>query len=91
MANLLILRAVLGLLGAAVAFVGGVLMWRHSMRDSNFGPFFADPAMTPVTRYSAPWIVGAAGLMLVAGLLVVAALSDGYRAIRVRRLSRPGQ
>ncbi len=89
-ARVLVVRAVLALIGAVAAVVGAVAMWQRSMHDSDFGPYLGK-TLTPVTRYSGPWIVGAAGLALVAGLLVVAAVTDSHRAIRLRRLSRPGR
>jgi hypothetical protein len=78
-------RLVVALVVALAAVAGAVLLFRHSRSPGSFGPFMADGAMTEVTRYSGPWIMGAGGLLLLAALLLVVVVVDAVRLGRRRR------
>jgi len=71
---------VLAVLAAAVAW----LLLRHGIRTDAFPPFLSGAPSTPITRYSGPWITAAAGVALLAALLLLLASID------VIRWSRPG-
>jgi hypothetical protein len=77
----IVIGAVLALLSAAAA----VPLFSASISTSVWGPFIAgDPAVT-IRRYSSPWVVAAAGALLVAGLLMVFVVTDLVRVRRIRR------
>lgn len=58
------------LVAAAALLVAAVLSYRHGIATNLFPPYLADGGPTPINRYSAPWIAGAAGLVMLAGLLI---------------------
>ena len=84
LATVLTIRLVVGVVGAAAAVVAAVLLFRAGRSVGEFGPFMADGELTSIDRYTGPWIVAAAGALLVAGLLLVSATADGVRAGRLR-------
>lgn len=87
-ATVLAIRMSVALLGAIAALAGVWVLYRQSMRPSQWGPYLpGEPAVT-IERYSTPWLIGATVLALVAGLLVVAAVADFVRWRRVRRAAR---
>ncbi|WP_229674350.1 hypothetical protein [Nakamurella endophytica] len=85
--TLLVRGAVLAAV-AVLLVVAAVLAYRHGVRDDTFPPYVAGTTGTTITRYSGPWIAGAGGALLVAGLLAVGAARDllGWR--RMVRASR---
>lgn len=85
LAPILALRIVIGTVLALAAVVASVPLFVASISTSVWGPFIAgDPAVT-IRRYSSPWVVAAAGALLLAGLLVVFVVTDLVRLHRVRR------
>lgn len=81
---------VLALIGAAAAVFGAILLYRHSMRPRQWGPYLPGDAPVTIERISTPWLIGATALVLLGGLLVTALAADLVRWRRVRRsLRRP--
>jgi len=85
MSRVLVLRAVLAVLMAIVAAILAVLLYRHGVQQWPFGPVAPEKSQTYVPRYIGPWMVAAAGALLVSGLLLVSAGSDASRAAVSRR------
>jgi len=84
--RVLLLRGLLGLVLAVVAAILAVLLYRHGVQQWAFGPVPPEKeTKTEVPRYIGPWMIAAAGALLVAGLLLVSAGSDGYRLVISRR------
>lgn len=83
--RILRLRLVLELVLGVVAVGGAVLLFRKSINLTLWGPFIAGDPVVTIRKYSSPWVLGAAGALLFAGLLVVFAVKD---LVRVRRLDR---
>ena len=75
---------------AVVLAVAAVLVFRHGVRDDHFPPNVSGAGATVITRYSAPWIVGAAGAALLAGLAFTSVAVDLFRRIRLQRARRRG-
>jgi hypothetical protein len=75
----LAVRAVLSLAGAVLLLVCGILMARHGIVDHTFPAFIAGASRTVITSYSGPWLSGAIGVGLAAGLLLVAGITDLWR------------
>lgn len=86
-ATVLAVRMLLALLGAIAALFGAVLLYRHSISGALWGPYLPNSPKVTIVRYSTPWIDGAAGLTLLAGLLVTAVVADLVRWRRVRRVT----
>ncbi len=86
-ATVLLVRMVVALIGAAASVIGAVLLFRHSVRPQQWGPYLGDAPVT-IQRISTPWLVGATGLLLLAGLLVTAVAADLVRWRRLRRRDR---
>lgn len=85
LAPILTLRIVIGTVLALAAAGASIPLFRASISTSVWGPFIAgDPAVT-IRRYSSPWVVAAAGALLLAGLLLVFVVMDLVRLRRVRR------
>lgn len=83
------LRIALAVPVLLLALAGAVLLYRASISTDTFGPFIEGQQPSQIRLYSTPWLVGAAGCLLVAGLAVVFAVRDLVRRRRVRRtLSR---
>jgi hypothetical protein len=87
-ASVLAMRIVIALLGMLAALYGTVMFYRHSMRAALWGPYVPNSSQVAIVRYSTPWLVAAAGLALLAGLLLVAAVADTVRWRRLRRAAR---
>jgi fructose 1,6-bisphosphatase len=87
-ATVLAIRMSVALLGAIAALAGVLVLYGHSMRSSQWGPYLPGESAVTIERYSTPWLIGATGLALLAGLLVVAAVADFVRWRRVRRAAR---
>lgn len=86
LAAVLLVRIVVAVLGMLAALYGAVMLYLHSMSSSIWN--FADIPQATIVRYSTPWLVAAAGLSLLAGLLLVAAVADTVRWRRLRRAAR---
>ncbi|AZI58760.1 hypothetical protein EH165_12080 [Nakamurella antarctica] len=56
-----------------LTLVGAFASYRHSMAVNLFPAYLAAGDLTPITRYSPPWVAGAAGLLIVGGVLLMAA------------------
>ena len=82
--TVLLIRAVVAGLAAVLLLGGAVVLFRHGVRPDLFPPF-AGGAGTEVTRYSGPWIGGAAGLALLGVLALTSGGIDLFRWIRFRR------
>lgn len=78
--------------GAGAVLAGAVAVWLYlqSMSVSVWGPYLPDGKPVEITRYSTGFLVGAAGALLVAGLLLTAAMADAVRRSRLRRAAGPG-
>lgn len=75
----LALRAVLAVLGAGIAIAAAIGLARAGIVDHHFPPYVAGDTTTVITAYSGPHWAGAIGLGAVAGLLLVAAVTDLWR------------
>jgi hypothetical protein len=70
-----------------LATVAGIAAWwllGRGVRTDDFPPFLDTQSVTPITRYSGPWLTAAAGAALVAALLLLAAVFDLIRFSRAR-------
>lgn len=89
-ATVLAVRMVVALIGVAVAVFAAILLYQHSIRSRQWGPYLPGDAPVTIERISTPWLIGATGLVLLAGLLVTAVVADLVRWRRVHRaLRRP--
>ena len=59
--------------------VVAVLVYRAGVRTDQFPPYLEGTASTGITRISGPWVAGAAGILLVAVLLLVQGVTDLLR------------
>jgi hypothetical protein len=67
---------------AVLAVVTGVAAWwlfGRGIRTDDFPAFLDSQSVTPITRYSGPWLTAAAGAMLGAVLLLMSAVFDLVR------------
>jgi hypothetical protein len=67
---------------AVLAVVVSLAAWwlvARGVRTDDFPAFLASQSVTPITRYSGPWLTAAAGAMLVAALLLMSAVFDLVR------------
>ena len=81
----LALRASIAAAGAAVLIAAGILLARAGIVAHTFPPFVTGQTHTTITFYSGPLLTAAIGIGAVAGLLLVAAVTDLWR----RRLIGP--
>ncbi|WP_164860668.1 hypothetical protein [Rhodococcus sp. X156] len=72
-----VLVAVVQAVLAVVLVVVAVWCWSRGIEVADFPPYTADTTVQPVTFYSGPWLGGAIGCVVLAGLLVV----DGLRRL----------
>ncbi len=86
--TVLLIRAVVAGLGAVALLVVAVLLFDHGVRPDNFPSFTTGARYTVITRYSGPWIGGAAGVALLAGLSFTSFGVDLFRRIRLQRARR---
>lgn len=86
MSGVLVLRISLAALAAMGCLIGAVLAYRYALRPTDWGVFIEGDGSTIITRYSGPWLGAAAGLALLAGLLVVSLTTDSVRLHRLRRI-----
>ena len=70
------IRAIALLLVAIASVVLAVAFADHGVRVDTFPPYVAGDTDTHIKQYSGPWITGAFGLVALAGLLIVTAISD---------------
>jgi len=75
----LAVRASLSLAGGVLLLACGILLARHGIVDHTFPAFVEGQQHTVITSYSGPFISGAIGVGLVAGLLLVAGITDLWR------------
>jgi len=75
----LAVRAALSLAGGVLLLVCGLVMARHGIVDHTFPAFVEGEQHTIITSYSGPWLSGAIGVGLVAGLLLVSGITDLWR------------
>lgn len=87
-ASVVAVRMAIAALGVLAALYGAVMLYRHSMRTTLWGPFLPGEPQVEIVRYSTPWLLAAAGLALLAGLLFVAVVADTVRWRRLRRAAR---
>lgn len=81
----LALRAGLYLVGSAVLIVVGILLAQAGIVQQHFPGFVSGQTHTTITAYSGPYLTAAIGVGTLAGLLLVAAITDLWR----RRLIGP--
>lgn len=89
-ASVLAVRMWLAAAGAVLACAVAVWLYFQSMSTSLWGPYLPDGKQIEIVRYSTGFLVGAAGALLVGGLLLTAAVADAVRRSRLRRATRPG-
>ncbi len=75
----LAVRAGLSLAGAAVLLACGIWMALGAVADHEFPPYVPGAKGTVISSYSGPWLAGAIGVGALAGLLLVAAVTDLWR------------
>lgn len=71
---------VVELLLAALLVLAAFWCWHQGVRTADFPPYTKGVEVQAITYYSAPWISGAVGCVVVAGLLAVDAVRN-YRAL----------
>jgi hypothetical protein len=74
-------------IGAMVGVVAAVWCWNHAQVASEFGPVAPGAPSFAGTAYSGSWIAVAAGLVTVAGLLVI----DSVRRLRSGPAGEPAE
>ena len=85
-------RLIRGVGAAVLAVAVGLAAWwllGRGVRTDDFPPFLDSQSVTPITRYSGPWLTAAAGAAVLAALLVIAAVFDLVRWSRARKVSSP--
>jgi len=70
------------LVAAVLAAIGAWLLLRNGIRTDAYPAFLPGTESTGITRYSGPWLTAAAGVALVAALLLLSAGLDLLRWIR---------
>ncbi len=83
-----LVRAVLAIALALLAALAAWFLLRHGIRTDAFPPFIAGEQVTPITRYSGPWLTAAAGMALVAALFLLFGVIDLSRWSRAKRMGR---
>jgi len=64
------------LVAAVLAAIGAWLLLRNGIRTDAYPAFLPGTESTGITRYSGPWLTAAAGVALVAALLLLSAGLD---------------
>ena len=82
--RVLIVRSGCATLAALVAAICAWLLIGHGVRTDAYPAFLPGTDSTGITRYSGPWLTAAAGVALLAALLL---LSAGVDLLRWRRSS----
>ena len=72
----------MALVAAVLAAIGAWLLLRNGIRTDAYPAFLPGTESTGITRYSGPWLTAAAGVALVAALLLLSAGLDLLRWIR---------
>ena len=85
----LLVRAMITGVAAALLVVAAVLLFRHGIRPNDFPAYAAGTSRTVVERYSGPWIGGAAAAALLACLCAVTFGADLLHRSRLRQPRRP--
>lgn len=88
--SVLLIRAVVAAVATVVLLVVAALLFAHGVRPDNFPSYVSGTTRTVITRYSAPWIGGAAGIALLAGLAFTSSAVDAFRRVRLQRARRSG-
>lgn len=83
--TVLLVRSAVAAVATVLLFVVAGLLFAHGVRDDAFPPYLAGQKSTMITRYSAPWIAGAAGCALLGGLAFVSCGVDLFRRLRLQR------
>ncbi|QNK82810.1 hypothetical protein [Nakamurella sp. PAMC28650] len=86
--SVLLIRTIVAAVATIVLVVAAVLLFRHGVRPDHFPAFLSGTTSTVITRYSAPWIAGAAGAALLAGLCFTSVTVDLFRRVRWQRARR---
>ena len=84
----LLIRAIVAAVATVVLLVVAVLLFRHGIHNNAFPGYLDGQKSTEITRYSAPWIAGAAGVALLAGLSFTSFGTDLFRRVRLQRVRR---
>lgn len=87
--RIVIIRAVALLLVAVASVVLAVVFADHGVRVDTFPPYVPGVTETHIKQFSGPWITGAFGLVALAGLLIVAAISDLRQPSEMPALPHP--
>ncbi len=74
--RVLLRRSIVAVAAAGLAAVGAWLLLRHGIRTDDYPAFLPGTESTGITRYSGPWLTAAAGMGLVAALLLLSAGLD---------------
>ena len=80
-----LLRAAIAVVLAVLAAAAAWFLLRHGIRTDDFPPFIDGQQSTPITRYSGPWLTAAAGMALLAALLLLFAVIDLVLWSRAKR------
>ena len=89
--TVLLVRSIVAGAATVLLVVVAVLLFDHGVRDDTFPPYLSGAKSTTIVRYSAPWIAGAAGCALLAGLAFVSFGVDLFRRIRLQRARDAGR
>ena len=80
--RVLLIRSICAAVAAAVAAICSWLLLQNGIRTDAYPAFLPGTENTEITRYSGPWLPAAAGVALVAALLLLSAGLDLVRWYR---------
>ena len=80
--RVLLIRSICTAVAAAVAAICSWLLLQNGIRTDAYPAFLPGFENTEITRYSGPWLTAAAGVALVAALLLLSAGLDLVRWYR---------
>lgn len=83
--TVLLVRSIVAGGATVLLLVVAGLLLAHGIRGDAFPGYLSDGKNVTIVRYSAPWIAGAAGCALLAGLSFVSFGVDLFRRIRLQR------
>jgi len=89
-ASALLIRTIIAAGATVLLVVATVQLFRHGIRPDNFPPFLAGTTRAVITRYSPPWIAGAAGTAVLAALSFTSCCADLFRRVGLQRMRRRG-